>query len=161
RAIGLRAVERDGEMRRLGAEPGRPLVELVASPDAPPASPRSTGLFHLALLVPERAELARALRRALEAGGSLTGASDHLVSEALYAGVLGFDVIVRSYPGALFVSAGGYHHHIGLNTWNSASAPAPPAGSRGLREFEVVLPGADELARVRGRIDDAGIEARE
>ena len=45
--------------------------------------------------------------------------------EAFYNGVLGFDVIVRTYPGALFVSAGGYHHHIGLNIWNSRGASRP------------------------------------
>ena len=80
--------------------------------------------------------------------------------EAFYHGVLGFDVMVRSYPGALFLSAGGYHHHIGLNTWNSASAPTPGAGSRGLREFEVVLPDAGELARVSARIDAAGLRSQ-
>ena len=45
--------------------------------------------------------------------------------ERFYAGVLGFDVMVRGYPGALFVSAGGYHHHIGLNTWNSRGGSTP------------------------------------
>ena len=84
RAIGLRSVERSGEVARLGVEPGRPLIQLVASQDAPPRPRRSTGLFHLAVLVPSRAELARALRRVIEAGGSFSGASDHLVSEALY-----------------------------------------------------------------------------
>ncbi|MEA2397302.1 MAG: catechol 2,3-dioxygenase [Thermoleophilaceae bacterium] len=231
RAIGLRAVERSGDVARLGAEPGRPLLELVGEPAAPPRPRRSTGLFHLAVLVPSRPELARALRRGVQAGAAFSGASDHLVSEALYlndpegngieiyrdrpreewprvdgtiqmstepldldgvlselpdgedpgmpagtrmghvhlqvadldraesfySGILGFDVTVRGYPGALFVSAGGYHHHIGLNTWNSAGAPAPGAGSRGLRRFEVVLPDTDELAAVTGRIVAAGI----
>ncbi len=54
-------------------------------------------------------------------------------AEAFYSGVLGFDVMVRGYPGALFVSAGGYHHHIGLNTWHSAGAAPPPPGAVGLR----------------------------
>ncbi len=47
-------------------------------------------------------------------------------TERFYAGVLGFDVMVRGYPGALFVAAGGYHHHIGLNTWNSRGGCASP-----------------------------------
>ena len=48
-------------------------------------------------------------------------------AEAFYHGVLGFDVTTRGYPGALFVSAGGYHHHLGLNTWHSAgSGPGEP-----------------------------------
>jgi catechol 2,3-dioxygenase len=209
RAIGLRDV--DGG---LGAD--TPLVELVGDPGAPPAPPGSTGLFHLALLVPDRPALARAVQRVLSAGARFTGASDHFVSEALYlrdpegngieiyrdrprseweyepsgelrmgtvaldvdsvmaelpggedpgmpegtevghvhlhvsdlgaaegfyAGRLGLDVTVRSYPGALFLSRDGYHHHVGVNTWQGEGAPAPPAGSRGLESFELVLPG--------------------
>jgi catechol 2,3-dioxygenase len=80
-------------------------------------------------------------------------------AEAFYHGVLGFDVTTRGYPGALFVSAGGYHHHLGLNTWHSAgSGPAAP-GSVGLRSYEVVVPDAAELERVLGRVTDAGLDA--
>ncbi len=78
-------------------------------------------------------------------------------SEAFYSGVVGFDVMVRGYPGALFVAAGGYHHHIGLNTWNGDHAPAPPAGALGLRSFDVVLPDAAALDDVLGRVAAAGI----
>ena len=57
--------------------------------------------------------------------------SDLERAEAFYCGLLGFEVTQRSYPGALFVSAGGYHHHLGLNTWAGRNAPAPPPeGSR-------------------------------
>jgi catechol 2,3-dioxygenase len=212
---------------QLGVDEGAPLVELVAAPGAPARPPVSTGLFHLAILVPERADLARALVRLSGAGWRLTGASDHLVSEALYlndpegngielyrdrpreewrhnpsgelamatlpldlesllaelgaagapgdpgpmpsgtrighvhlqvaqldpverfyAGSLDLDVMVRSYPGALFVAAGGYHHHIGLNTWQSAGAPAPPEGALGLEHYELVLPNAAERDRL-------------
>ena len=174
------------------------LVELVGEPGAPPRPRATTGLFHLAILVPDRAALAAAMRRVGDAGWRFTGASDHLVSEALYlndtegngielyrdrpreewdyrdgqlqmdtlpldlasllaeegadpdrmptgttighvhlnvadiaeserfyADALGFDVTVRGYPGALFVSAGGYHHHLGLNVWNGEGVPAP------------------------------------
>src|SRR4051812_26160152 len=85
RAIGLRplAPGADGAVVRLGAG-GPPLVELAAAPAAPPRARRSSGLFHLALLVPDRRALAEALRRVLAAGWRLDGASDHLVSEALY-----------------------------------------------------------------------------
>ena len=69
-------------------------------------------------------------------------------AEAFWSGVLGFDPTVRGYPGALFVSAGGYHHHVGLNTWGTAGAPPPPGGARGLRRLEVVVPGAAELDRI-------------
>jgi catechol 2,3-dioxygenase len=232
RAVGLRPLERSGDLVRLGPEGGAPLVELVGGPDAPPRPPRATGLFHLAILVPSRPELAVALRRVADAGWQLTGASDHLVSEALYLrdpegngieiyrdrprdewprangtiqmdtlpldlhgvlseldrppedgmtadtrmghvhlqvselrdtgafyeDLLGFDVTVRTYPGALFLSAGGYHHHVGLNVWASQGQSPPAPGSRGLDRFEVILPSTDELERVAGRLADAGVE---
>jgi catechol 2,3-dioxygenase len=79
-------------------------------------------------------------------------------AEAFYSGALGFDVTVRGYPGALFVSAGGYHHHVGLNTWHSAGAGAPADGSIGLRSFDVVLPNADALSAVLERARAAGLE---
>ena len=84
-AIGLRELRRTADTVELGA-PGAevPLVTLVHRPGAPPRPPRTTGLFHLALLVPTRDELARAVHRVTGAGQRFTGASDHLVSEALY-----------------------------------------------------------------------------
>ena len=236
RVIGLGAVERDNGVARLGPEGGEPLVELVSAPDAPPAPSFSTGLFHLAVLVPDRAELARSLQRVAGAGWRLTGASDHLVSEALYLqdpegngieiyrdrprdqwgedageirmatlpldldgllgeldsgdppadgmpagttighvhlqvadipaaegfynGALGLDVMVRSYPGALFLSAGGYHHHLGLNTWQSQGAPPPPDGSLGLDRYELVLPDAAARDDAAARLAQAGDPVR-
>jgi catechol 2,3-dioxygenase len=233
RAVGLRPFGDSGEVVRLGGCEA-PVVELVGRPDAPPRPRGTTGLFHLAILLPDRAELAQALRRVAEAGWRLSGASDHLVSEALYlqdpegngieiyrdrpraqwrrvdgelqmatlpldldsllgeaggsdpqgdgaspharlghvhlqvadldaaeafyAGVLGFDVTVRSYPGALFVSAGGYHHHIGLNTWAGEGAPAPPPDALGLRWFELVIPERAQLDRLTQRLRDGGHE---
>jgi catechol 2,3-dioxygenase len=68
-------------------------------------------------------------------------------AERFYAGDLGLDVTVRSYPGALFLSHGGYHHHLGLNTWQGEGAPPPPPGSRGLEDFELLLPGGDDSVR--------------
>jgi catechol 2,3-dioxygenase len=233
RVIGLRVLGRDGGVMSLGPEGGEPLVELQAAPAAPPAPGFSTGLFHLAVLVPDRPELARSLRRVAAAGWRLTGASDHLVSEALYLndpegngievyrdrprdgwteergelrmatlpldlddimrelgenadangvapattighvhlrvadipaaaafygdGGVGLDVTVRSYPGALFLSAGGYHHHLGVNTWQSEGAPPPPEGALGLDRYELAFPdeaSRDEAAdRLAGRGD--------
>jgi catechol 2,3-dioxygenase len=80
-------------------------------------------------------------------------------TEAFYNGALGFDVMVRSYPGALFVSAGGYHHHIGLNTWHSAGSGPPAPGSVGLRAFEIALPGPAELETALERVAAAGLES--
>jgi catechol 2,3-dioxygenase len=232
-AIGLRELERSGDRIRIGAG-DETLVELIEDPAAPPRPPRTTGLFHLAILVPSRLELARALRRVAEAGGRFTGASDHLVSEALYlndpegnrieiyrdrprdewryrngelematmpldvegllpelagkspdgapmpvdtrighvhlnvaelpaakafySGGLGLDVTARNYPGALFLSAGGYHHHISVNTWAGEGAPPPPPGARGLEWFELVVPSPEERERVEQRLRRAGFE---
>jgi catechol 2,3-dioxygenase len=238
-ALGLVGSELDDGRLALsagGRETGRarPLIELTGDSSASHLDPRATGLFHLAVLVPSRLDLAFALARLADARWPLDGASDHLVSEALYLsdpdgngieiyrdrprqewrthqgqlqmatlpldlrdlagelagsgsrqpvapgataighvhlqvseldqieafynGVLGFDVMVRSYPGALFVSAGGYHHHIGLNTWHSAGSDRPRPGSVGLRAFEITLPGQAELEMVLDRVAAAGLE---
>jgi catechol 2,3-dioxygenase len=87
--------------------------------------------------------------------------SDLDEAERFYNGVLGFDVTVRGYPGALFVSAGGYHHHIGLNTWHSAGAGPAEPGSVGLRSFEVELPDERALEAAVGRIRNAGLALEE
>ena len=63
-------------------------------------------------------------------------------AEEFWVGAFGLDVMERSVPGALFTSAGGYHHHVGLNTWATAGAPSPPPDARGLVRFEFVLPDA-------------------
>jgi catechol 2,3-dioxygenase len=230
RVIGLRGIASEDGVTALGAGDG-PVVELLSDPDAPARPPRTTGLFHLALLVPTRADLTHALRRVFEAGWHLSGASDHLVSEALYLSdpegngielyrdrpreewpregdevamatlpldlesllaepggdadapampdgtvlghvhlqvsdldtasafwvdALGLDVTASLYPGALFVSAGGYHHHVGLNTWAGVGAPRPPAGARGLDRFELVLPDAASETAARDRLATVG-----
>jgi|SRR5436190_8773770 len=197
---------------RLAPPGGRVLIELHERKDAIAKPRRSSGLYHFAILVPSRAALGRSLRRLAEKQWPMTGAADHLVSEALYlndpdglgieiyrdrprdtwrvvdgemamatdpldldaiynepgaetawqgleagtimghvhlhvphidsaeafyCGRIGFDPIVRRYPGALFVSAGGYHHHLGLNTWSGVGAPAPPENAVGLRAFTI------------------------
>jgi catechol 2,3-dioxygenase len=79
-------------------------------------------------------------------------------TEGFYEGGLGLDVTTARYPGARFLSAGGYHHHVGTNTWASANVPSPPEGSRGLRRYTVVVPDATELARTAGQLEAAGYE---
>jgi len=74
-----------------------------------------------------------------------------------YCGVLGFQLMQRFHPGAAFVSAGGYHHHIGLNTWESLGGPPPPAGSTGLYHLAVLYPSRAELADALRRLRAAGI----
>ena len=76
--------------------------------------------------------------------------------------MLGFDVmgLARSF-GAAFVSAGGYHHHIGLNTWQGQGAPPPPVDALGLRHFTVELPDKAALEEVVERMDKAGIPSNQ
>src|SRR3954453_775047 len=85
-AIGLAELDREDGIVRLGTAGARdgPIVEVAGDPDAQPRPRGTSGLFHLAILVPTRADLARALQRIAESGWRLSGASDHLVSEALY-----------------------------------------------------------------------------
>jgi catechol 2,3-dioxygenase len=233
-ATGLRASERDDGTLALSVPGEAPLIELRGDASASPLDRGATGLYHMAILMPTRRDLAHALARVAQARWPLDGASDHLVSEALYlsdpdgngieiyrdrpreewrkvdgelamstlpldlrsvlaeipgdgeiepmapsgtrmghvhlqvsdldsseafyAGILGFDVMVRGYPGALFVAAGGYHHHIGLNTWHSRGANPPPTGATGLRSFEVRLPSPAALEAVLERVRQAGLE---
>ncbi len=78
-------------------------------------------------------------------------------AKAFFQDVLGFSVTAE-WPGALFVSAGGYHHHFGLNTWHSRGAAPAPAGTAGLVSYTIVLPDAGALADVVGRLDANGID---
>jgi catechol 2,3-dioxygenase len=82
--------------------------------------------------------------------------SDVQKAVEFYHGVLGFD-ITASFQGAAFLSAGGYHHHLGLNSWNSRGAPAAPPGSSGLESFTIRVPSADEQGRIAERLKAAGI----
>ena len=66
---------------------------------------------------------------------------------AFYCGVLGFELTQRFGSSAAFISAGGYHHHIGLNTWESLAAPPPPAHSTGLYHLAIVYPARADLGR--------------
>ena len=74
-------------------------------------------------------------------------------AEDFYHGVLGFDVTTRAYPGALFLSAGGYHHHLGVNIWGGTGLVPLPQGSPGLRYFTVTLPDKEELVRIVHRTE--------
>ncbi len=71
-------------------------------------------------------------------------------AERFYADLLGFDIMCR-YPGATFLGAGGYHHQLATNIWNSRGAPVRPAGMAGLAEVELLID-RGTLAKVRGRL---------
>ena len=74
-----------------------------------------------------------------------------------YCGVLGFQLTQRYGPGAAFISAGGYHHHIGLNTWESLGGSPPPPHSTGLYHLAILYPSRASLADALGRLLKAGI----
>ncbi len=76
---------------------------------------------------------------------------------AFYHGVLGFEVTLRIGESAAFLSAGGYHHHIGLNTWESHRGPAPAPGTTGLYHLAILYPTQAELADALRRLIQAGI----
>ncbi len=229
--LGMRVLRRDAGAATLGAHgDDSPLVELREHPGAAPVPGRGRlGLYHFAVLLPDRAALGRFVAH-LAAAGERAGASDHTVSEALYlqdpdglgievyadrprsgwrheerqllmdtrpldleslvraaggepwtgmpAGTvighvhlhvgdleradafyhqgLGLDRVVWGYPGALFLSAGGYHHHLGLNTWAGPGAAPAREGDARLLEWEVVLPGAADAEAAAGSLREAG-----
>jgi catechol 2,3-dioxygenase len=232
RVLGLRLIERLENGAVLGAHGAdEPLVRLVERPGSAPVPQRGLiGLYHFAILLPDRAALGRFVSHLAEIGAR-AGASDHLVSEALYlrdpdglgievyadrprstwlvddrqlrmatdpldlpavvaaaggarwtgmpAGTrmghvhlhvgeiesasrfyhaaLGLDRMVWNYPGALFLAAGGYHHHLGVNTW--AGAAARPAGDDDARllEWRMVLP-PEHARAARESVEAAGHE---
>jgi catechol 2,3-dioxygenase len=75
-----------------------------------------------------------------------------------YMGVLGFDLVQKYGEQAAFVSAGGYHHHIGLNTWESKGGSPPPPGSTGLYHTAILYPTRVDLANAFKRVLAAGVE---
>ena len=235
--VGLRVNHRGPEQATLGVD-GRDLVTLVESPGARRAV-GATGLYHFAILVPSRVDLARSLRHFIDTNTEMQGFADHGVSEALYladpdgngienyrdrpreewiyagaelrmgvdpldlgnllaelesqppattatrlpagtlmghvhlqvsrldeaerfyVGILGLDITARYTTHALFVSAGGYHHHLGLNTWLGVGAPAPPNGAIGLRHFEITLSNHAAREAVLERLRVAGVEIQD
>lgn len=230
KVLGLRPLATRGTTATLGAhDDDWPLVELHERQDARPVPRRGLlGLYHFAVLLPDRPTLGRFVRH-LAGLGVYPGSADHAVSESLYltdpdglgieiyadrprstwlvngrelyitvdpldvrdlvrdggnapwtglpAGTvighvhlyvgtlehaeafyhaaLGFDKTAWSYPGALFLSAGGYHHHLGTNTWAAGSPPATDADAR-LLEWELILPGADAVTHAAESIAAAG-----
>ncbi|MGV3707998.1 MAG: VOC family protein [Gemmatimonas sp.] len=235
RVLGLRTFSRDGSRATLGTQDGETvLIELHEKPGVRPVPPRGLlGLYHFAILLPDRASLGRFLAHLRDLGVRV-GMSDHLVSEALYltdpdglgievyadrprdswrmqgraiamaadpldvvgviaagnnvawsgmpAGTrmghvhlhvgdlqtaakffheaLGFDVVTLQYPGALFMSAGGYHHHLGTNTW-AAGAPVATSNDARLLEWRIQLPLTSDLADVAAALAQSGLSVRQ
>ncbi|REE69568.1 catechol 2,3-dioxygenase [Paenibacillus taihuensis] len=234
--VGLQLIDRQEGTAALGVpDASQPLLQLREIPGAMPRPRRSgAGLYHFALLVPDRKSLGLSLRH-LQGTGIHIGHSDHLVSEALYiadpdnngieiyrdrprsswkwdeqghvqmgldpidqegllaeagdspwnglpAGttvghihlhvtelpttehfyidVLGFDIVASMRDSALFISAGGYHHHIGLNIWAGIGAPLTPANAPGLDYYQIVLPSETAQMAVFARLQAASVPLR-
>ena len=77
-------------------------------------------------------------------------------AEHFYGQVIGFGLVLRYGPSASFLSVGGYHHHLGVNTWAGVGAPPPPGDALGMRWYEILLPNQDELDELVGRVQQAG-----
>lgn len=219
--VGLKLLERSEKVATLTADGKQSLLRLEQLTDAVKMPVRSTsGLYHFAILLPDRKSLGLALRNLAESGIEI-GQGDHLVSEAFYisdpdhngieiyadrardtwkrdadnnyimssdpvdvdslfalaanepwqglpagtvighvhfhvrsleesrrfyTGVLGFDIVGNfANMSALFVSAGGYHHHIGLNIWAGAGAPVNPDNATGIDYFTIIYDGKEPL----------------
>jgi catechol 2,3-dioxygenase len=231
RTLGLRLLGRDERRALLGPQGGdTSLVELVARRGARPVPQRGRlGLYHFALLLPDRPSLGRFVRHLGEINAR-AGAADHLVSEAFYlqdpdnlgievyadrprsawrrsggqlqmasdpvdmAGLLdaagedvwsgmpagtvmghlhlhvgdiaeanrffnevvGFDPTVSTYPGALFLAAGDYHHHLGVNTWAGQNATAPLPDDAQLLQWNIALPDASAVEAAAEQLSRAG-----
>jgi catechol 2,3-dioxygenase len=229
-SIGLRLLAQDDTWHYLGAGQTT-LLALRAKNGRRPTSP-TTGLYHYALLLPSRLDLARTLRHLLQNQVPLSGWSDHAVSEAVYltdpdghgieiyrdrprsewefpqgklkmtvdpldvegilkdlpahddtwAGLpdgtvmghihlhvahmpatlnfyvdlLGFDLMAQYGTQASFVAAGGYHHHLGLNTWAGVGVPPPPEDAIRLEWFEIRLPETADLNRLARHLSSQG-----
>jgi catechol 2,3-dioxygenase len=228
--LGFRVLDRSRDRATLAAHgDDRPLIELVERAGASPVPRRGRlGLYHFAILLPDRASLGRFVGH-LARLGVRAGMSDHFVSEAVYLqdpdnlgievyadrprsswrhegrqlamatepldarslvqaaggtpwtgmpsgttighvhlhvgdidegaayyhGALGLDKVVWSYPGALFLSAGGYHHHLGTNTWAAGATPAGENDAR-LLDWELVVPHAEDADAVARSVEAAG-----
>jgi catechol 2,3-dioxygenase len=230
-ALGLAVLGRADGVVTLGAG----VRELLVLEEVPGAVPSDgyPGLYHFALLLPERADLARFLAHAARERVPLVGLSDHFVSEAIYlqdpdhhgievywdrprelwAGrvgermgtwaldvdallaevpdpatepfdgladgtvmghvhlraadvpetvgfyrdVLGFELMAQLGAQAAFLAAGGYHHHLGANTWETRRREPAPAGTAALREVTILLPDALERDRIVARLEAADI----
>lgn len=231
RVLGLRVLERTESAALLGTQIGdTPLVHLAERRGASQSQHHARlGLYHYAILLPDRPALGRFISH-LDEIGVRAGAADHLVSEALYlqdpdglgievyadrpksrwttigrqlrmvsealdfrdvisaaggerwsgapAGTvmghvhlqvddleqaaafyhsaLGFDKMVWDHEGALFLGAGGYHHHLGLNTWVRAGATRPADAEAKLLEWRIILPSASDVRQAAESLASAG-----
>ncbi|MFC0043003.1 VOC family protein [Metabacillus iocasae] len=227
--LGFKVLKETSQAAILTVDGETPILTIEQPEGVLPKPSRTTGLYHFALLLPNRHDLANMLTHLLQVEYPLQGASDHLVSEAIYLadpdgnGIeiyidrpsntwrwedgelimatepldgkgllaertetwkqiphgtimghihlhvsnlheaesfycdgLGFDVTTRYGDQALFLSSNGYHHHIGLNTWNGIGAPPAPKNSVGLKFSTLVFPTIVYREQVIERLEKIG-----
>ena len=230
--IGLSLLRRENGQAIMGTA-GNAFLLLHGQPGARPVQ-RATGLYHFAILVPSRRDLARTLYHLLQADAPISGFADHAVSEAIYltdpdghgieiyrdrpraewqysgdmlrmttdpidiqgilrelagessvsgrmaegtsvghmhlqvaniaatekfyTGLIGLDLVMRYGPRATFMSANGYHHHLGANTWAGENLPPAPTDAARLLWYEIVQPDKAMLAAIGARLEAAGFE---
>lgn len=235
--LGFHAVQKENTLELYAKKGHPPLLVLTENKNALPKLRWSTGLYHVAILFPNRRELARIFKRLYQNQWQFQGFADHGVSEALYLAdpdgngielyadrpkeqwkrengelvmftdaldlenlldefpdepdtrigipeettighihlqvsdlakaeqfyhhLVGFEVTARSYPGALFLAADGYHHHLGLNTWNSRDASSPPPEAVGLLSYGISIRDTGAKAALLVRLRQATIPMKE
>jgi len=228
--IGLSVISRDGDVAHMGAG-SEAFLQLYGQPGARPVQ-RAAGLYHFAILVPSRHDLARTLYHLLQENAPISGFADHAVSEAIYltdpdghgieiyrdrerdewqypggtlrmttepidlqgilaelagepptsnrmtegtfvghvhlqvaeiaaterfyTGPVGLDLVLRYGPRATFMSANGYHHHLGANTWAGENVPPAPTDAARLLWFEIIQPDETTLAATGEQLSTAG-----
>ncbi|MFE8699344.1 VOC family protein [Cytobacillus sp. FJAT-54145] len=232
--IGFKVLQQSANKVSLTADGENALLVIEQPEEIHGKQPRTTGLYHFALLLPSRSDLANMLQHFIQLQYPLQGASDHLVSEAIYLadpdgnGIevyvdrpsstwnwqngnvematkpidiegllaegsgswsklptdtlmghihlhvsnlketedfyckgLGFDIVARYGSQALFISTGGYHHHIGLNTWNGIGAPAPDENSVGLKYFTLLFSSEESREKIVNQLQGIGVSISE
>lgn len=229
KVLGFRVMQEQPHLAILAAGGIKPMITIEQVKNAKPLDPSKTGLFHIAFLLPKKEDLAKVLRHFMHTGYPVQGASDHLVSEALYltdpdgngleiyvdrdsavwnwnegevemstlpldANALmrevaedgwlgmpdgtvighihlqvadlvmvedfyikgfGFQIVSHFGQQALFVSSAGYHHHVGLNTWNSIGGDWPADEETGMKSYTISVPNNERMDIV-DRLQDLG-----
>jgi len=233
--VGLRMLRQHGRIAELTADGKQPLLIIEEVQDLVISQTRTAGLYHFAILVPDREALGLSLAN-LAAHNIPVGQGDHLVSEALYINdpdgngieiyadrpkdtwkrdangeyvmttdpvdiegllalaqgkewnglpegtvighvhfhvsdlnkarafycdVLGFELTAHYGGAALFISAGGYHHHIGLNVWAGIGVPNTPRNAAGIEDYTIEFPSREALEEVVDRIRQAGLQVEQ
>ncbi|MBA2240931.1 MAG: VOC family protein [Solirubrobacterales bacterium] len=146
----------DGNGLELAADRPREQWPDVSDPAAYAAGPQPLDTQDLLRLTqgeqaPERAD-------GVAVGHVHLHVADAAAALRFYRDVVGFDEMVSLLPSAAFVSAGGYHHHVAFNVWRGSGLPPAPPDAVGMRRFTLVLPGAADVAELRRRVVDAGLE---